>query len=118
MTMMTRKRVVIAVCIAIALYFLLSNVISFIQLFGEHAGISLTQEEILAEYDSDIINSSSPKHSPPQKNPQPVPKIIHQIYHDWSGRGLPADWEKLRRTCVDLHPGWEHMVNISPTVIR
>jgi mannosyltransferase OCH1-like enzyme len=107
----------IAVCVAIALYFLISNAVSLISLFGEHAGVSLSQEEIKAAYyddDSETNNINNQTLLPPQTNPQPIPKIIHQIYHDWSGKGLPADWEKLRQTCIDLHPAWQHMVKILP----
>jgi mannosyltransferase OCH1-like enzyme len=117
---MVQKRVyavAIAVCVAIALYFLISKVVSLMPLFGEHAGVSLTQEEIKAAYyddanETNIINNQTLLL--PQKNPQPIPKIIHQIYHDWSGKGLPADWEKLRQTCIDLHPAWQHMVKFCP----
>lgn len=93
-----------AICAAVATVVLITHLLAFIHLFQEHAGIAVSQEEIKLAY----YNSSSLAVSGRQ---QYIPKIIHQIYHDWSGKGIPDDWKKLRQTCIDLNPEWEHMVS-------
>ena len=43
-----------------------------------------------------------------------VPKIIHQIYHDWTWHNgsMPLDWEETRQTCVEMNEGWEFFVSM------
>jgi hypothetical protein len=48
----------------------------------------------------------------PDARPQLIPKIIHQIFHDWRNQSMPSDWEQLRQTCIDLNEDWEYMVRI------
>jgi hypothetical protein len=67
--------------------------------FFTHSGIAVTQEE-LAAYDTGL--------------PQVVPKIIHQIYHDWTWHNgsMPLDWEETRRTCGEVNEGWDVVVSV------
>nr|POE52182.1 mannosyl phosphorylinositol ceramide synthase sur1 [Quercus suber] len=75
---------------------------SFIHIFFTHAGVALTQDEVLAAY-------NALDHDARQ---QPVvPRIIHQIFHNWTHPAeetLPLDWQASRQTCLDLNQGWEH----------
>ena len=77
--------------------FFLYRLHNFLHIFFTHSGIAVTQEE-LARYDSGL--------------PQVVPKIIHQIYHDWTWHNgsMPLDWEETRQTCVEMNEGWEFVV--------
>jgi inositol phosphorylceramide mannosyltransferase catalytic subunit len=80
-----------------------SRIRSFVHIFGAHAGIAITQEEV------EIAHNSTT----PDPRAQVVPKIIHQIFHNWKQPGnetLPADWEERRQSCVKLHPKWEYRV--------
>jgi mannosyltransferase OCH1-like enzyme len=103
---MTRLRVyavTIAVCIAVGAVVLISHLVSFIHLFLEHSGISITQEEVkVAHYNWTTSD----------RRTRQIPKIIHHIYHDWTGRGLPDDWKMLRQSCIDLNPDWEHRASL------
>jgi mannosyltransferase OCH1-like enzyme len=51
-------------------------------------------------------------HSTPflDARPQHIPKIIHQVYHDWRNRSMPLDWDEVRQTCISVNPGWEYKV--------
>lgn len=72
----------------------------FLHLFFEHSGVKLTQQAALDAYDD---NATHPR-------PQLIPKIIHQVFHNWKDAGnetLPADWAEVRQTCVDLNPDFE-----------
>lgn len=100
-----------AIIAAVVTVILIKQALAFIHLFRQHAGISITQEEVKLAY----YNSSSPEQS---GRHQYIPKIIHQIYHDWSGKGLPDDWKKLQQTCIDLNPGWEYMVSFCRVCCR
>jgi len=63
-----------------------------------HAGIALTQTEVL-----EAVHGDGAK--------KVIPAITHQIWHDWSGEGvMPDDWAESRRSCVEGNEGWEHMV--------
>lgn len=72
----------------------------FLNLFHEHAGITLTQQQAL-----DAFNQND------TTRPQLMPKIIHQVYHNWRQPGndslLPADWAEVRQTCLDWNPDFE-----------
>lgn len=88
------------------------RIIAFAQLFGlfkPHSGIRITQGEIAAAH----------KLKPGLRTPV-VPKIIHQIFHNWhdaTDDTLRPDWEAARKTCVDLHPGWEYMVSLLKSLL-
>ncbi|KAK3328267.1 nucleotide-diphospho-sugar transferase [Cercophora scortea] len=78
----------------------ISRLLHFKQIFFQHAGIAITQTEALKAYKG-----------PDDPRPQYIPKIIHQVFHNWHEPGnetLPSDWEKVRQTCVKSNPGWEY----------
>lgn len=79
------------------------RLIAFINLFFEHSGIVLTQQQAA---DAHSATSSDSR-------PQVIPKIIHQVFHNWRQPGndtLPADWTAVRQTCIDLNPDFQHML--------
>ena len=78
------------------------GVLRFVHMFGAHAGTALTQEEIEAAY-----NSTRGEKTRPQR----IPKIIHQIFHNWKDPGnetIPSDWDEVRATCKLHNPDFEH----------
>ena len=87
-----------------ALLYIATRVVAFAELFGkfkDHSGIRLTQEEIFKAH------NSSDGRTPV------IPKIIHQVFHNWHDANddtLPAVWQSMRQSCVDLNPGWEQKV--------
>jgi hypothetical protein len=98
-------------------FLLLSGIVFFgirihalINLFFAHSGIGLTQQEIKLAYEHDKKNNVTRK--------EEIPRIIHQIFHDWKGglgkeggnETLPGDWDEVRRGCKDNNPGWEYHV--------
>lgn len=94
---------------AVTLHFA-TRIVAFAQLFGifkDHAGVQITQVEISATY----------KHANSEIQSPAVPRIIHKIFHNWNNPdddSLPADWQPVHQTCLDLNPGWEHMVRLTP----
>ena len=88
--------------VAFLVYFI-SHLTTFIHIFFQHAGITLTQLEAAEAFTNDPGNTRT----------QHIPKIIHQVFHNWRQPGndtLPADWTKVRQTCIDHNPGWEYKV--------
>ncbi|KAJ5223676.1 hypothetical protein N7468_008218 [Penicillium chermesinum] len=85
-----------------ALLYTATRIVIFAQLFGkfkDHSGIRLTQEEIFEAHNLSDIRTPV------------VPKIIHQVFHNWhdaTDKPLPAKWESTRQSCIDLNPGWEY----------
>ncbi|KAK0627958.1 nucleotide-diphospho-sugar transferase [Immersiella caudata] len=78
------------------------GVLRFVHMFGAHPGPALTQEEIEAAY-----NSTRGEKTRPQR----IPKIIHQIFHNWKDPGnesIPSDWDEVRATCKTHNPDFEH----------
>lgn len=76
---------------------------AFIQLFFEHEGIAITQAEIKAAHEGGGSGKDG--------RPQEIPKIIHQVYHNWKEPGnitMPEDWDKVRSTCLERNVGWEY----------
>ena len=76
------------------------RVVGFIHIFGTHSGIALTQEEVLDAHNKTV-----------DERPQVVPKIIHQIFHNWRNPGndtLPSDWDTERHSCINATQGWEY----------
>lgn len=74
----------------------------FAHIFGKHPGISVTQQETWDRY-----------YKAKKTDVQYIPKKIHRIFHNWKDPGsnkLPEDWEKIRKSCVDKNPSWEHKV--------
>ncbi|KAH6684272.1 nucleotide-diphospho-sugar transferase [Halenospora varia] len=91
----------IALLILLTLAFIASRAAKFVQLFFEHSGIAITQDEVAAAHNATI----------PDSRPQLIPKIIHQVYHNWhdpKNETMPADWDELRQSCITLNPGWEY----------
>lgn len=80
-----------------------TRIVSFVNLFFEHSGIALTQAEVARAHNA----------SDPDPRPQVIPKITHQVFHNWRDPGndtLPVDWVAARQTCIDRNPEWNHMV--------
>lgn len=69
-------------------------------------------------------NSSKVEFGKDHYHKQVVPKIIHQVWHDWNGgkdrdldnRTLPRDWDVLRATCKVKNPEWEFKVCFMPKI--
>ena len=47
-----------------------------------------------------------------------IPKIIHQVYLGFDGKEIPMQWQEARQSCIDLHPDYEYMVQLSPQCSR
>ncbi|KJZ71738.1 hypothetical protein HIM_08880 [Hirsutella minnesotensis 3608] len=78
-------------------------VVSLERIFGTHAGIAMTQEQVALAHKTASQAGT--------RRPRPVPRIIHQIFHNWHDPGnetIPQDWQEMRQTCLSLHPTWEH----------
>ena len=100
--MRPRLILLIALFLLATLGLVVSRLLAFVQLFFEHSGVAITQQEIASAY-------AEPGG---QQRPQRIPKIIHQVYHDWrhQNQSLPSDWDDLRQTCIGLNEDWEYMV--------
>jgi len=88
--------IILAISLLIHLGF---RVKAFVHIFFEHAGMLVNQEEVLRAYS--LGHTSSPV----------VPRITHQIFHNWTHPGeetLPEDWNATRQTCLDTNPEWVH----------
>ena len=88
--------------------YFISHLLTFIEIFSAHAGITLSQAEALETYEKGANAGRI----------QYIPKITHQIFHNWRQPGndtLPADWQQARQTCLDKNPGWEHKVGFALT---
>ena len=77
----------------------------FHRIFGPHSGIALTQKEVLQRYGD------------AQPGDEKIPRIIHQIYHNWNlsspaSETLPEDWERVSSSCRVLNSGWEYKVRL------
>jgi hypothetical protein len=92
----------ISVPIFVILLVLAFPAVKLIRIFSEHSGIAITQDEVAAAHSASV----------PHASPQLIPKIIHQIFHDWRNQPMPSDWEHLRQTCIDLNKDWEYMVRM------
>lgn len=70
-------------------------------LFGEHSGFEVTQDEALMVHNA----------TDPDTRPEVVPKLIHQIFHNWDdpdNETIPADWDEMRQSIIDLNPDYEY----------
>ena len=94
--------------LVVVLFVFISHLLAFIQIFFQHAGIAITQGEIAA---AQIANEQDAR-------PQPIPKIVHHIFHDWRNESIPADWEETRRTCIDTNSDWKFLVSMRPSPSR
>jgi hypothetical protein len=92
--------IALAVLFTVAWIATIARFIAFIQLFFKHSGIPITQTEIALAHNSSTTDS----------RPQLIPKIIHQVYHDWGHSGMPKDWDQVSKTCKNLNRHWEYKV--------
>lgn len=105
-----RPRIYIAVFLVfIPIIYFATRVYYFIQLFKEHSGIAISQTEVALAYNTTKdVNDHDYK--------QRIPKIIHQVWHDWSSgdeadnQTMPGDWGVLREGCKKLNPDYEFRV--------
>jgi inositol phosphorylceramide mannosyltransferase catalytic subunit len=89
------------------IFYFVSHLLGFIAIFFTHAGLPLTQR---AAADAFAANATGLDGQPRE---QLIPKILHQVFHNWHEPGndeLPDDWKKVRQTCIDHNPDWQHMV--------
>lgn len=79
------------------------RLLDFKNLFFEHAGQTIDQREALDLHEIPV-DSRTPT----------VPRIIHQIFHNWTdaeNESLPSDWDETRQSCIDLNPEWKYWVS-------
>lgn len=97
-----RFRIIVCSLAFIVVFYLLAiRIRSFVHLFFEHAGITLTQDDIALAHNE----------TTPEERTQYIPKIIHQVFHDWNNIGMQDDWNKLRQTCISQNKGWQYVVS-------
>ena len=90
---------------------LILRLADFVRLFFTHAGVAITQEEIKVAHEG----------SNPDPRKQWIPKIVHQVFHNWREPGnetLPEDSEGGRGTCMERNGDWEFMVRDFICVVR
>jgi hypothetical protein len=84
------------------IYLLGVRVWELVRIFSGHPGLQLTQGQVLEGYqDRDPTI------------PAPIPKIIHQVFHNWTdfdNEHVPEDYAAQRQTCIDANPGWDNRV--------
>lgn len=103
-----RLSVLLLLLLGLVLY-VAGRISAFAQIFlaDSRAGIRVTQSAAAAAH----ANASE------DARPQLIPKILHQVFHNWKDPGndkkLPADWERVRQTCIDKNPDWEYRVRLS-----
>ncbi|OAQ98275.1 hypothetical protein LLEC1_03917 [Akanthomyces lecanii] len=72
----------------------------FLRLFVPHSGYPLNQDQALARFRVQ------------KKQSKNVPRIIHQVLHNWRQHGneskLLPEWETQRQSCRDKNPEWEY----------
>jgi hypothetical protein len=79
------------------------------RIFYGHPGLELTQGEVAEAYKERDLSI-----------PAPIPKIIHQIFHNWTdadNEHIPEEYALQRQTCIDANPGWENRVCILALVL-
>lgn len=107
----TARRIVsilFAVFLLALLRAVLIGIADLVHIFGAHAGVAFTQAEIAAAHNE---VTADPRH-------QVVPKIIHQIFHNWTdpkNEMIPIDWDILRQTCIAKNQDYEYRVSASPS---
>jgi mannosyltransferase OCH1-like enzyme len=98
-----RKAILFVLPFLIALVVLTSRFLAFHHLFFQHPGITLAQRQAVDDFNLARAAGIA--------RPQLIPKIIHQVFHNWQQPGndtLPEDWAKVRQTCIDLNPDFEN----------
>ena len=98
-----RVRILLAIATTLtATVWIVSRLLLFKQIFFQHSGIAITQTRVAELFDDEE-----------ETRPQLIPKIIHQVFHNWRDPGndtLPSDWQDVRQTCIDTNPGWQYNV--------
>jgi inositol phosphorylceramide mannosyltransferase catalytic subunit len=46
----------------------------------------------------------------PEGNGTLIPQIIHQVYLGWDNKEMPLEWKEAQRSCIELHPNYDYMV--------
>ena len=98
-----------AIVLATLVGCVISRLLFFKSIFFQHAGIALTQPQVAAA--ASTLADERTQH---------IPKIIHQIFHNWPQPGkdtLPSHWAAVRQQCVDLNPDFEFRVRRSPCFV-
>jgi inositol phosphorylceramide mannosyltransferase catalytic subunit len=97
-----RSRQIITISLYLALLFFLGTQLAFfIHIFSTHAGIKITQQEIVDRFGGE------------GKGEGGIPKIIHHVFHNWHEVGnetLREDYRDTREKCRGLNEGWEFKV--------
>lgn len=89
--------------LTVLVIYVVVRLLAFLQLFGKlgpHAGIEITQEQVLM-----LHNATDPDPRTPL-----IPPIVHHIFHNWKEPGkhdVPEDWARMRQSCIDKNPGWD-----------
>lgn len=94
-----------AVLLLAGLAGVISRALTFRRIFYSHSGLAVTQREAYELYHNGTWSETN--------RTQSIPKIIHQVFHNWDDPDndtLPADWDAVRRTCIDKNPGFEYRV--------
>lgn len=109
MKLKMRPRLMLPIILLTCIIFLIVHILALIHLFYEHAGVALTQNEILEAF----VGDGGLDEGSEMTRVQWIPKIIHQVFHNWEDPGndtLPADWQAVSKTCRNLNEGWEYVV--------
>ncbi|OAA76195.1 Glycosyltransferase, DXD sugar-binding motif protein [Akanthomyces lecanii RCEF 1005] len=102
---MNRRRrflyIIVLFTVAVAvIYNSYESIGRFLRLFVPHSGYPLNQDQALARF---RVQKQQPKN---------VPRIIHQVLHNWRQHGneseLLPEWETQRQSCRDKNPDWEY----------
>jgi hypothetical protein len=97
-----RSRHIITICLFLAFFFFVGTRLAFfIQIFFKHAGIEITQHEIVDRFSGEGEGDGG------------IPKIIHHVFHNWHEVGnetLREDYRDTREKCRGLNEGWEFQV--------
>ncbi|KAF8850223.1 hypothetical protein BDZ45DRAFT_662027 [Acephala macrosclerotiorum] len=99
---MRSRLFILPILLLIFLLILAFRLVGFIGLFFEHAGTAISQGE--------IWNAHFPGEGKKDERKRFIPKIIHQVFHNWKEPGnetMPGDWEEERRGCVGKNGDWE-----------
>ena len=54
------------------------------------------------------VTGGVPQIEGPTKKPASIKKIMHQVW--LGGKPIPPQFESWRKTCMDLHPNWMHIL--------
>lgn len=92
---MRRGVVLFAVCATAIILFLVNSVWTLLTLLVEDG-----HEDAISK-----AELPAPGNPPIEKQPQMIPKIIHQTYINSS---IPEVWQEAQQSCIDLHPDWEY----------